>query len=205
VSVVDRSRARVAALTLAALVAVTLTAVVLAVAVVAPHAAATPHASAELERGSAPWPPETRFLRARVTALGLPVQSDAAFHIHALLRIYVDGRPVAVPAQLGINAPSGFIAPLHTHDATGIIHVEADRPYPFTLGQVFAVWGVRFGKRTLGGYVDAGARRLRVYADGRRIADPVAYVLRAHDHIVVSFGAAGAAPRTDHTPFPAGL
>jgi hypothetical protein len=185
-----------------------LAAVAVALALLLGHStsrAAMPDAAAGLQRGPAPWAVETGSLARRVAGLHLPGQSDTAFHIHALLRIYVDGRPVPVPAQIGIDPPAGFIAPLHTHDATGIIHLEADRPYPFTLGQVFAVWGVRFGDHALGGYADAGTRRLRVSVEGRRIGDPVGYVLHPHDHVVVSYGAPGVSPTTDRTPFPPGL
>jgi hypothetical protein len=160
---------------------------------------------AGLQTGAAPWGPGDEGLAGRLAALDLPGQSDAAFHIHVILRIYVHGVAVPVPAQIGIDPLGRFIAPLHTHDATGIIHLEADRAYPFTLGQVFRVWGVRFDGRRLGGYVARGASRLRVYVEGRPIADPVHYVLRAHDHVVVAFGRSGEAPTTDRTPFPPGL
>ncbi|HEY6759231.1 MAG TPA: hypothetical protein VI318_07065 [Baekduia sp.] len=202
-SAAQRSRARLVALLIA-----TLALAGVAAGALLGHGAsgsAPPRATAGLQGGPAPWRPELRFLPSRVAALGLPGQSDTIFHIHALLRIYVDGRPVPVPAGIGIDPLTGFIAPLHTHDATGIIHLEADRPYPFTLGQVFTVWGVRFGAGRLGGYADRGRRRLRVHVEGRRVADPARYVLRAHDHVVVSFGLPGSTPTTDRTPFPPGL
>ena len=121
------------------------------------------------------------------------------------IRIFVDGRLVPVPAQIGIDARRGLVAPLHTHDASGIVHVEATRPYPFTSGEFFAVWGVRFTDSRIGGYTDRGASRVRVYVNGRRAAHPVSHVLRAHDRIIVSYGAPGSSPTVDRTPFPPGL
>jgi hypothetical protein len=166
---------------------------------------AAPDAGAGVQAGPAPWAPEYAHLAQRLDALGLPPTSDAGFHIHLYLRIWLDGRPVPVPSQLGIDPGGRFLAPLHTHDASGIVHVESVRPYPFTLGEVFRIWGVRFTDTTLGSYGPQGARRLRVYVDGRRVADPVAHVLQAHEHVVVGYGTPGSFPTIDRTPFPPGL
>jgi hypothetical protein len=164
--------------------------------------ASAPHARAalELSGGPAPWPAEHAHLARRLGALRLPGESDAAFHIHARLDIYVDGRRVPVPALIGIDPAGAFLAPLHTHDASGIVHVEASRRFPFTLGEFFTVWGVRFTDRRLGAYASP-----RVYVNGRRVADPVRHVLRAHDRIVVGAGPPGSFPTDDLTPFPPGL
>ena len=165
---------------------------------VAPHGTAT--AGVGLQAGPAPWPPEVAHLGRRLGALHLPGESDAAFHIHARLRIFVDGQPVAVPAGVGIDPAGGLLAPLHTHDASGIVHIEADRPFPFTLGQFFSVWGVRFSGAHLGSY---GAPH--VYVNGRLVADPVDHVMHAHDRIVVGVGPVGSFPTRDIEPFPPGL
>jgi hypothetical protein len=165
------------------------------------------HAAAALglQAGPAPWAPEHTYLAPRLTALHLPGASDTAFHIHALLRIYIEGRPVPVPAQIGIDPQGRFLAPLHTHDAAGIVHIESRRRYPFTLGQFFTIWGVRFGDTRIGGYANHGAHRLRVFVNGRRVAHPAGHVLGARDRIVVGYGPPRSFPTTDHTPFPPGL
>jgi hypothetical protein len=73
-------------------------------------------------------------------------------HIHPQLSITLNGSPVQVPAQIGID-PSlwkdhsldqygvGGLAPLHTHDTSGTIHVESNTARNFTLHQFLAVWG----------------------------------------------------------------
>ena len=89
------------------------------------------------------------------------------------LDLFVHGRRVPVPAGIGIDARDGFISPIHTHDSSGIVHVESPDVRTFTLGEVFGVWGVRLTRRCLGGYCANGAARLRVYVDGRPFAgDP---------------------------------
>ena len=91
-----------------------------------------------------PWQPEYAHLQQRVQQLGLPDPSDQIFHIHAQLSVYTDGKKQTVPAQVGIDPKSQFLASLHTHDNTGVIHMEAVQPFPFKLGQFFDVWGVKF-------------------------------------------------------------
>jgi hypothetical protein len=133
------------------------------------QAATGPSALPGLQTGPAPWSADTADLAARLRAIGLPPLSPAegtALHIHQHLDLYVDGGKVPVPAGIGIDPAVGF-APLHTHDASGVIHVESPTVRSYTLGQFFAVWGVRLTPSCLGGYCAAGGgKRLRVYVNG---------------------------------------
>ncbi len=155
-----------------------------------------------IQTGPAPWAPEIAHLADRLRAIGLPAltQEGTALHIHQHLDVLVNGRRVEVPAGIGIN-DNEFIAPLHTHDPSGVIHVESPTLRSFTLGQFFAVWGVRFTPRCLGGYCGS----LRVYVDGRRVAgDPTKLKLASHQEIAV---VAGRSPMRipSRYSFPAGL
>jgi hypothetical protein len=198
-------RKRLLGIAVAAATLVALGAVVAVVSIAAGGGSSTSGAQAGVQATPAPWQPEYGSLQKRVAALGLPQAADYPFHIHAMLRIYVDGKQVEVPSQIGIDAGNGFIAPLHTHDASGVIHLEAVKAYPFTLGQFFDVWGVKFGDRQIGAYRDDGTKTVQVYVNGRRISDPVGYVLKKHDRIVVAYGNPGSFPKRFSTPFPAGL
>lgn len=63
-----------------------------------------------------------------------------AFHIHSDLSVTIDGQQQIIPANTGIN--STCMAEVHTHDASGYIHVEStDRSAVLTLADFFAVWG----------------------------------------------------------------
>jgi len=160
---------------------------------------------AGLQASAAPWPPEYQQLATRVSALNLPQTADYPFHIHAMLRIYVDGRQVPIPAGIGIDPLGRFIAPLHTHDASGIVHMEAVRPFPPTLGEFLDIWGVRFTPTQVGGYQAGGRDVLAVYVNGRRLASPQNYVMKAHDAIVIGFGQPGSFPTSYRAVFPFGL
>ena len=141
-----------------------------------------------------PWTPELAHLRARLAAIGLPALSaeGTALHIHAHLDLFVDGAPVAVPAEIGDDEPA-LISPVHTHDATGIIHVESPRIETFTLGQFFDVWGLRFTADALGGYVRDASSTITVYVNGAPYdGDPRMIPLTSHEEIAVVYGAAPA-------------
>jgi hypothetical protein len=159
--------------------------------------AASPAGLAGLQTGPAPWSANTAGLAERLRAIGVPPLSPlegTAVHIHQHLDLYVDGRKVTVPAGIGIDPAVGF-APLHTHDPSGVLHVESPTVRTYTLGQFFAVWGVRFTPSCLGGYCAGGGRQLRVFVDGRPVqADPTAITLEPHQEIVIAFGTAAQLP-----------
>ena len=87
-----------------------------------------------------------------------------AFHVHAHLQIYVDGQQRAVPPGIGVVPPlqveptaSGpFVVGgaafywLHTHDGSGVVHIESPVARPFTLGELFDLWGRPLGPDRVG-------------------------------------------------------
>lgn len=166
-----------------------------------------------------PWDrPAEQDLQVAAAGLTLTAAETLQVHYHAHLDVLVYGNPVAVPAGLGINVgpnnalpPHGSpgIAPLHTHDTSGILHVEAPAQAKFTLGQVFTEWGISLGPGQVGAYRTADARgdRVDVYVGGAHVdGDPRTIVLTPHEEIAVIVSAAGApaaAPPTSYA-FPAG-
>jgi hypothetical protein len=69
----------------------------------------------------------------------IPETATLAEHIHPLLTINIDGQNVPIPAGIGIG-PDGNL-PIHTHDSSGIIHVESTKKLPFRLQDFFTIWG----------------------------------------------------------------
>ncbi len=61
--------------------------------------------------------------------------------IYALTQNQTELRQV-VPASVGIEG--SCIHPIHTHDASGTIHVETDEDRSYTLGDFFLLWGKVF-------------------------------------------------------------
>jgi hypothetical protein len=145
-----------------------------------------------LQKGRAPWPPEYASLADRLNPLGLDALSGELldYHVHQHLDIFVNGKKVTVPAFIGIN-DGAFITQLHTHDASGIVHVEAGKKFPYSLGQFFGVWGVRLSNRCIGGYCATAGKQLKVYLNGKRyVGDPNNLVLKNHEELAIVYGKA---------------
>jgi hypothetical protein len=159
-----------------------------------------------LDVSAGPWGTNVGGLEKRVAKLGLPDPSDTVFHIHAQLSVYTDGKKQSVPQNIGINPDTQFLASLHTHDTTGVIHMESVQPYKFKLGQFFQVWGVAFTPTQLGGYHVNKAQNLvlQTWVNGKQVPDGVNYAMKPHDKIVVGFGEPNSFPKTSKFKFPAG-
>lgn len=97
--------------------------------------------------GSAHWPDGDTSVGGQgqpVAGLECLVSLPQTYHVHAHLSIFLNGQQLAVPSDVGIVAQSptsNCLYPVHTHNMTGMIHLEAAAPTTFTLGQFFSIWG----------------------------------------------------------------
>lgn len=87
-------------------------------------------------------------------------------HYHAHLAIYVDGKPVSIPDDVGRQAPNCFYW-LHTHQITGddgVIHIESpSQTETFQLYQFFDIWGQQLSSTNLLGHTVDKSHPLTVY------------------------------------------
>ena len=112
------------------------------------------------------WPlPDDPMGLTRAAGLEPLTSESLEYHAHVHLDVYMDGRPVLVPAGIGIDIddpavkrfddPAGVgyggieepcadpcISPLHTHDPDGVLHTESPTPTPNTLGEFLIEWNV---------------------------------------------------------------
>jgi hypothetical protein len=78
---------------------------------------------------------------------------------------------------------------MHTHDGSGVMHIETDVPKTFTLGQFFALWG-----QPLGTAAAAGLPGKPTYyvIDREQVVrytgDPATIPLEAHREVVIVTG-----------------
>ena len=152
-------------------------------------------ASEGLQETQGPWQPLVEGLEEREKALDLPAPSDTIYHVHAQLKVFVNGKPQTVPNNIGIDQSKQFLSSLHTHDEKGIVHMEAVEEYPFKLGQFFTVWGVRFTPTQLGAFRAGNGLVLETYVNGKKVPNGPAYEMKASDRIVVGFGKPGSFPK----------
>jgi hypothetical protein len=170
-------------------------------------AAAAPPAS-----GGLPWDAPGDPLAAIATAGLVPESHETLIHhVHAHLDVFVNGKPLVVPAGIGIEtsdpgvkkgqSPDGSpawggiqecskpcISPLHTHDDTGLLHTESASAEPNRLGQFFAEWGVKLDSTCVGGYCRPAASVL-IFVDGKRFdGDPTAIELTDRKEIAIVIG-----------------
>jgi len=134
-----------------------------------------------------------------VDGISCDAQEQVAFHNHAHLSVFVDGKARTIPQGIGIAAPrseqpdatSPFVVSgkcfywLHGHTNDGVIHIEAPAQRAFTLGEYFDVW-----KQPLdGNHVGPVTGQLTVYVDQKPYTgDPRAIPLGPHTQIQINVG-----------------
>ena len=143
---------------------------------------------------SPPWTAEYAHIKARLAARHLPAPGKEKFHVHQLLHIYADGILVPVAANIGIDESQHVETALHTHDQSGVIHMEADKPFRATLGDFFKIWGLAFGPDHIGAVKATKDKPLQVFVNGKPITDPAANVLAKSDNIVIVSGSTDGVP-----------
>ncbi len=143
---------------------------------------AIPH----LQEGPPPWPNDSDNLPDRLQPLGLSqlTEEGTVLHIHQHLDVWRNGEQVVVPPGIGIYDDS-FITEVHSHDESGIVHVESPTKKTFTLGQLFGEWGIKLTPHCLG----STCTGVSWWVDGvKQTSDPSALALKEHQVIVVSVG-----------------
>ncbi|HEY7695793.1 MAG TPA: hypothetical protein VH797_06830 [Nitrososphaeraceae archaeon] len=102
-------------------------------------------------------------LSAQVSA-GNRTGNEIIMHTHSNLNVTVNGKPLIVPNGVGINSTlwndhtldkfgterkttsfgiiTPAMSPLHTHDSSGMIHVESTEYKNYTLGDFLNIWGL---------------------------------------------------------------
>jgi hypothetical protein len=108
-----------------------------------------------------------------------------------ILSLFVNGKSLTVPAQIGID-PSMWkdhtldefgmqampetnmsaMAPLHTHDNIGVIHVESTINKNYTLGEFLNIWGLNINDKPV-----------KMTANGKPVTNFRDYVLRDGERI----------------------
>jgi hypothetical protein len=133
-----------------------------------------------------------------VDAISCQNAEQSSIHIHAHLSIAIDGKSVPIPADMGIAPDGSCLYWLHTHDASGVIHIEAPSGTSFTLKNFLDIWKGRFQQLGYPAELDQ-ASGWQVYVDGKPFrGDFQAVPLQAHGLITLMFDSPGTAPDTSY-------
>ena len=139
---------------------------------------------------------------------------QVAYHIHARLTVFDDGKARQIPYGIGIAPPRNvqqtsagpFVAAgrcfywLHTHAADGIIHIESPTKRTYTLGNFFDVWHEPLSASHVGPL----AGHMTVFVDGQTYTgNPRAIPLQPHAQIQLEVGTPLVGPES--ITFPNGL
>lgn len=143
--------------------------------------------------------PQALHLGQTIDGIKCELSEKVAFHIHAHLAIFVNGKQKQVPFGIGIGPPlrgvntatGPFVtqgtcfAWLHTHTADGIIHMEAPKQITFNLGEFFDIWGEKLSATQVG----PAHGKVTALVDGKAVGgDPRSIVLKAHELIQLDVG-----------------
>ncbi|MFL6361406.1 MAG: hypothetical protein ACJ72V_19005 [Nitrososphaeraceae archaeon] len=97
---------------------------------------------------------------------GVMPGAKMVLHTHPHLNVTADGTPMIIPQNVGIDVSlwkdhsidkygMQGMAPLHTHDTSGTVHVESNVNRAYTLGQFLDIWGgLNFNGKTVKTTVD---------------------------------------------------
>ena len=161
-----------------------------------------------------------------VTTSKIPLQANAAptidgiqcnpsekfvLHNHVHIDIFINGQRYIVPSQVGI-LPERCIYWLHTHDDSGIIHIESPVVKNYTLGQFFDIWNKKFNNSQIFDNVANGKNNnnnatLSIYTNGQKVSTGANYrdvKLDKHDQIAIVYGKPPTSIPTKYE-FPKGL
>src|SRR5713226_8895244 len=119
-------------------------------------------------------------------------------HVHAHVTIYINGTSTPIPANVGIAPDGSCLYWLHTHDSTGVIHIEAPSGASATFGNFLAIWEQKFQQV---GYPSelSSSTGWQVYVNGKPFTgDFHAIPLQAHTLITLALNSPGIKPDTSY-------
>jgi len=117
-------------------------------------------------------------------------------HIHAHVTMYVNGTQAPMPADIGIAPDGSCLYWLHTHDTTGVIHVEAPANVSVTFGDFLDIWEQRFQQL---GYPSqlSDATGWQVYVNGKPFTGDFHKIpLQSHTLITLAYNSPNVKPDT---------
>jgi hypothetical protein len=128
---------------------------------------------------------------------------QTAYHIHAHLTIYINGKQVAIPQGIGIASDQSCFYWLHTHTNDGVVHIEFPKQGNPTLANFLDIWGQSFNSSGFHNEL-ASTAGWTVYVDGKQVNSNFnQLVLQPHMVITIAYNSPNITPDTSFN-WPAG-
>lgn len=128
---------------------------------------------------------------------------QTAYHIHAHVTIYINGKQVAIPQGIGIASDQSCFYWLHTHTNDGVVHIEFPKQGNPTLGNFLDIWGQSFNSLGFQNEL-ASSSGWTVYINGKQVNQNFnQLVLQPHQVITIAYNSPNITPDTSFN-WPAG-
>ena len=121
---------------------------------------------------------------AEAKKMNIDGHKNLALHIHPNLKIIIDGRNETIPANIGLT--QNVMKPIHTHDASGKLHIEGLCVRNFTLRDFFSIWEKQFNAKCIFNYcTDKG--ELKMSVNGKENFEFENYSMKDNDDILIEY------------------
>jgi hypothetical protein len=129
-----------------------------------------------------------------VDGIACQANEQLAYHIHAHVSIYINGKLSQIPQYVGIASDGSCFYWLHTHDTTGVIHIESPTQKNYTLGNFFDEWSQRFSSLGYPSELDLTSG-WQVWVNGKPYSGDFHNIqLTAHELITLAYNSPNAKP-----------
>lgn len=136
-----------------------------------------------------------------INGISCDPMTQNGYHIHIHLTIYIQGKRVTIPQNIGIAADGSCFYWMHTHTDDGIIHIEAPKKlHNLALDDFLTVWHDGFANLNFPPELTQ-ATGWKIFVNGKPFGDLVTSPLNtevplaSHDIVTLEYGTPN--PRPD--------
>lgn len=115
------------------------------------------------------------------------IVSRRGMHWHSQLSVEIKGQKQEIPVGIGLGVVHD---PIHTHDATGEIHMEFPgmvRQNDIRLDQFFKVWGKRFDSNCIFDFCNGPDGMIKMFVNGAENMEFENYHMKDRDKIEIKY------------------
>lgn len=145
-----------------------------------------------------------------INGISCDTVTQDGYHIHVHLTIYINGKGVIIPQDIGIASDGSCVYWMHTHTSDGIIHIEAPQKlHNLALDDFLTIWHDGFASLNFPAELTQSTG-WKIFVSGKPFAGPVTSPLNtevplaSHDVVTLEYGTPNPPPDTLYS-FPASL